>query len=116
MDLVTEMSDHFKLLGDKTRLIMMALLQGREWCVCEFVELFNISQPAVSQHIRKLKAAQLVKEQRRGQWVYYSLNTSDKPHIEAILSSVPKKEEILKGLKKQEPVAVCYSDSTDCCL
>ena len=115
MDLITEIADHIKLLGDKTRLTIVALLQQREWCVCEFVEIFDISQPAISQHIRKLKMGHLVKEERRGQWVYYSLNIEDKPHIKSVLSSLPKPLEILKEMGKQEPTALCVPDSSTCC-
>ncbi|MEH6857932.1 metalloregulator ArsR/SmtB family transcription factor, partial [Priestia megaterium] len=44
-----------KLLGDKTRLSMMKLLQNNECCVCELVEIYKASQPAISQHLRKLR-------------------------------------------------------------
>lgn len=63
-----------KLLGDKTRLSIMGMLMIHDCCVCEFVDVFQMSQPAVSQHLRKLKDARLVKEQRKGQWVIYSLD------------------------------------------
>ena len=48
-------SQLLKLLGDQTRLTMMKLLQSHDCCVCEFVEIFKMSQPAISQHLRKLK-------------------------------------------------------------
>ena len=63
-----------KLLGDKTRLTMVKILDSHDCCVCEFVEIFKMSQPAISQHVRKLKDLGLVKETRRGQWIIYSLN------------------------------------------
>ncbi|MBB5174354.1 ArsR/SmtB family transcription factor [Texcoconibacillus texcoconensis] len=72
-----------KLLSDKTRLQMLALLQIDECCVCEFVEFFQMSQPSISQHLRKLRDARVVHEERRGQWVYYSLNLSH-PQVELI--------------------------------
>lgn len=59
-----------KLLGDKTRLIMVKILDTHDCCVCEFVEIFKMSQPAISQHLRKLKDIGLVKEERRGQWIF----------------------------------------------
>ncbi|MDQ1914009.1 metalloregulator ArsR/SmtB family transcription factor [Paenibacillus sp. GD4] len=83
------MSEHFKMLGDKSRLTILALLKERELCVCEIVEIMRMSQPNVSQHLRKLKAAGLVFENRKGQWIYYSLNLSDKPHIQDALSYIP---------------------------
>lgn len=90
-----------KLLGDKTRLTMMKLLEGRTLCVCELVELFEISQPAISQHLRKLKDAGLVKEEKRGQWVYYSVNkeSSSYPFVKQILDLLPNQEDKLKELE-----------------
>ena len=63
-----------KLLGDKTRLTIMKLIDNQACCVCEFVEIFQVSQPSISQHLRKLKDLGLVKEERKGQWIFYSVN------------------------------------------
>lgn len=68
------LADVLKALGDTTRLQIVALLRIREFCVCELVPLFPISQPAISKHLSRLKQANLVTESRRGQWVYYRLN------------------------------------------
>lgn len=85
-----EMSDMFKLLGDKTRLTIVSLLKGQsELCVCEIVDYLETTQPNVSQHLRKLKAAGLVSEARRGQWIYYSLTLDDKPYLQAALEYLP---------------------------
>lgn len=107
MDVLNELADDLKLLGDKTRLTILTLLKEREWCVCEFVDLFDISQPAVSQHLRKLKSSGLVKEQKRGQWVYYSLNIEDKPHVAAILQLTPDTSFILSSLNKPSGAVCC---------
>ncbi|ETT46391.1 MULTISPECIES: metalloregulator ArsR/SmtB family transcription factor [unclassified Paenibacillus] len=107
MDTLDNLAEDLKLLGDKTRLTILTLLKEREWCVCEFVDLFDISQPAVSQHLRKLKSSGLVKEQKRGQWVYYSLNIEDKPHVKAILNLTPDASGILLHLNKPSKTACC---------
>ncbi|WP_046225851.1 ArsR/SmtB family transcription factor [Paenibacillus dauci] len=116
MELMATIADDLKLLGDKTRLTMLALLQQREWCVCEFVEIFNMSQPSISQHMRKLKTAHLVKEDRRGQWVYYSLNIKDKPHIQAVLSSLPAPADIVRKMGREESIVVCDPETSSCAL
>jgi ArsR family transcriptional regulator, arsenate/arsenite/antimonite-responsive transcriptional repressor len=92
-----------KLLGDKTRLTMIALLEKSDCCVCEFVEIFNMSQPAISQHLRKLKDAGLVKETRKGQWIFYSLNhdTMMYPLIKELLTHLPDQNGKLEALKAQ---------------
>jgi ArsR family transcriptional regulator, arsenate/arsenite/antimonite-responsive transcriptional repressor len=42
-------------------------------CVCEFEEHFGMGQSKISYHMRKLKVAGLVREERRGKWAFYSL-------------------------------------------
>jgi len=60
-----------KTLADPTRLTLFKLILTDELCVCELQSLLGISQPAVSQHMAKLKAAGLVRERRAGSWTYY---------------------------------------------
>jgi ArsR family transcriptional regulator len=93
---VEEVAAVLKLLGDKTRLTMMALLDRREYCVCELVDMFQMSQPAVSQHLRKLKDAGLVNETRKAQWIFYAVNKDHSLYsliqgIFAHLSNLPEK-------------------------
>ena len=91
-----------KLLGDKTRLTILGLVKDHECCVCEFVEVLQMSQPSISQHLRKLRDAGLVKEQRRGQWIFYSLNTSHDtyPIIQQVLEQIPDQKEKLRALEE----------------
>lgn len=111
MEQIQEYAEQLKLLGDKSRLTMLALMKDREWCVCELVEVLDMSQPGISQHLRKLKSYELVKESKRGQWVYYSLNIEDKPHIKAVLDYMPGSKEILTQLNKTQLTAMCKNDS-----
>lgn len=92
-----------KLLGDKTRLTMVKILDSHDCCVCEFVEIFKMSQPAISQHMRKLKDAGIVSETKRGQWVIYSLmkDSDDYPFVQAILHNLPSQEFRLQQLEQQ---------------
>jgi ArsR family transcriptional regulator len=98
-----EVSQTLKLLGDKTRLTIMKLLDKQECCVCELVEIFKTSQPAVSQHLRKLKDAGLVKENRKGQWIFYSTNHENKHYglIEKLIAYVPSQDHQLEDLDKK---------------
>ncbi|WP_428912672.1 ArsR/SmtB family transcription factor [Niallia sp. Krafla_26] len=92
-----------KLLGDKTRLTMVKMLDTNDYCVCEFVEIFKMSQPAISQHLRKLKDAGLVQETKRGQWVIYSLNRENEyyPLVHSLLEYIPNQDFRLKELEEQ---------------
>lgn len=98
-----------KLLGDKTRLTMVKILDSYECCVCEFVEIFNTSQPSISQHLRKLRDVGLVKEERRGQWIFYSINKMNEyyPFIQQLLYQLPSQEHKLKELEEQGTRIVC---------
>lgn len=91
-----------KLLGDKTRLTMMKLIDNQACCVCEFVEIFQASQPSISQHLRKLKDLGLVKEERKGQWIFYSINKSNEYYsfIKPILDQLPNQDYKLKKLEE----------------
>lgn len=92
-----------KLLGDKTRLTIVKILDSHDCCVCEFVEIFKTSQPAISQHVRKLKDTGIVKETRRGQWIIYSLNKESEyyPLLQNVLSHLPDQGYLLDELEKQ---------------
>ena len=94
-----EMVEEFKVLGDKTRLRILSLLQGRELCVCDLTEVFEISQPGVSQHMRRLRQIGFVNERRGGQWTYYSLNMENKL-IGLLLPIFPKVEQDEESLRR----------------
>ena len=89
-----------KLLGDKTRLTMMKLIENHACCVCEFVEIFKMSQPSISQHLRKLKDLGLVEEERNSQWTFYSVDKSSEyyPFIKTILDQLPNQDEKIREL------------------
>lgn len=95
--------DDFKALGDKTRLRILGLLRDGELCVCDLTEVLEISQPGVSQHIRKLRQSGLVKERRGGQWTYYSLN-EEHPVLTMLLPLIPVLEEDEKRLREFQEV------------
>ncbi|WP_438446537.1 ArsR/SmtB family transcription factor [Gorillibacterium sp. sgz5001074] len=93
MVLIEKLADELKLAGDKTRLTILSFLKERECCVCELAELLQTSQPNVSQHMRKLKDGKLVKESRKGQWIYYSLDLADKPYLMELLEILPSQKD-----------------------
>jgi ArsR family transcriptional regulator, arsenate/arsenite/antimonite-responsive transcriptional repressor len=69
-----EMALHFYALKDVVRLEMLCALAGREHTVNELAEALSQSQPLVSWHLRRLKAAGIVKIRRSGREVYCSLD------------------------------------------
>lgn len=101
MESFEDMAEVYKALADKTRLHMLALLAKDELCVCELVAVLEMSQPSVSQHLRKLKQAGLVKERKTAQWVFYSLNTAVFPLLEEVVRVLPDVSEEVEHLKQQ---------------
>ncbi|HNR14478.1 MAG TPA: metalloregulator ArsR/SmtB family transcription factor [Thermodesulfobacteriota bacterium] len=79
----------FQALSDHTRLRIMKLLETGELCVCELMQVLDMSQPRISRHLGILKNAGLVNDRRQGKWVFYSLrNGVENEDIQAIVSSL----------------------------
>ena len=72
-DEAIRMADVAKALGDPIRLQLVDVLRKHagKVCVCELVPLFDIGQPTLSHHLKKLRQAGLVDSERRGLWAYY---------------------------------------------
>lgn len=93
-----------KMLGDKTRLTIFSLLKSSELCVCQMTPLLNISQPAISQHLKKMKLLNIIEERKEGQWVYYSIRTPKEEEnlLKAIIENLPDNKHLLMKLDKDE--------------
>jgi ArsR family transcriptional regulator len=65
----------YKCLADDTRLksLLLVYLED-ELCVCDLITALQMSQPKVSRHLAALRKCQLLVDERRGKWVYYTLN------------------------------------------
>jgi len=81
----------FRALADPTRLRLMKLLcqqhEPSALCVNALAYRLGISQSAVSQHLRVLKALKLVKGERRGYRVHYFINEDEVNHLRTLISS-----------------------------
>ena len=69
-----EAAELFKLLSVDKRIEIVERLKKETMSVNALAEALGITQSAVSQHLRVLKGAGLVKDERQGNWIYYSLN------------------------------------------
>lgn len=63
----------FAALSDRTRLRLLNLMDGREVCVCYFVEILGQSQPKISRHLAYLRRAGVVVARREGKWMHYKI-------------------------------------------
>lgn len=70
------MKTFFKALDDPTRRQILEMLRERDMTAGEIADAFNISKPSISYHLDLLKQADLVSTEKKGQFIFYSLNTS----------------------------------------
>lgn len=63
----------FAALSDRTRLRLLNLMDGREVCVCYFVEILGQTQPKISRHLAYLRNAGIVAARREGKWMHYRI-------------------------------------------
>lgn len=82
------MEKQLKALADRNRLKLLSCLKSGEVCVCEFVDVLNISQPAVSQHLRKLKEAGIIAERKVGTWKHYRIADNQPPVVQCVIDEL----------------------------
>ncbi|WP_181502701.1 autorepressor SdpR family transcription factor [Paranoxybacillus vitaminiphilus] len=66
----------YKALADATRRDILNLLKNKDLTAGEIADHFRISKPSISHHLNLLKQADLVHAEKRGQYIYYSINTT----------------------------------------
>ncbi len=88
----TELARGFRALGDPARLRVLSMLAAApegEICVCDFVVPLGKTQGTVSHHLKVLGEAGLVHGDRRGKWVWYSLDRDRLAALRNALGSQP---------------------------
>jgi len=76
----------FRAFSDRTRLRILSLIQRREFCVGDIVEILQVPQPRVSRHLAYLRKAELVTVRKAGIWSYYSLASAQTAFHKRLLS------------------------------
>lgn len=79
------LADILKALSDENRLKIVKMLNCGDMCVCDICENLDLSQPAVSHHLKLLSDAELLNTKRQGKWIYYSVN---RPKFEELQDQV----------------------------
>ncbi len=82
-EVTTDLADVFCLLADPSRLLLLfALLEGGELCVCDLAATAGMSESATSHALRLLRTARVIKVRRAGRMAYYSLTDG---HVRLLL-------------------------------
>jgi ArsR family transcriptional regulator len=100
-----ELVKAFKALSDETRLRILNLLLERECCVCEVMQVLNISEPRASRNLSALYDAGLLKLRREGLWAVYSIDEESLGEyylelIEAVRKALKGNETALQDRQK----------------
>ncbi|PYZ92048.1 transcriptional regulator [Salipaludibacillus keqinensis] len=104
----------FKMMNDENRLKILLYLYEEELCVCNLIDLLNMSQPAVSQHLKKLRQASIIQIRSQGQWKFYRLN-EEYTHLELlnkILAELPSMKHEVDGLNSNGRRVFCTTIPT----
>jgi len=89
----------FAALADPTRLRLLNLMNGREVCVCYFVEILKHGQPKISRHLAYLRRAGIVEARREGKWMHYRIERPQDTRAASILDATLKSFETDRNLK-----------------
>jgi ArsR family transcriptional regulator, arsenate/arsenite/antimonite-responsive transcriptional repressor len=90
----SELESYLKAIGEGTRLKILKFIIDGPLCICDLTATLDMSQPAVSQHMRRLKDENIVLDEKRGRWTYWSLNAKHPqyPILLHLLSLLPTLE------------------------
>jgi ArsR family transcriptional regulator len=77
-----------KAIDHPLRVRAIAALRERELCVCELIEIFDLSPSTVSKHMSVIAESGLVNRRREGKWTYYSLPVTPEAYVKKVLSAV----------------------------
>lgn len=75
-----------KVVSEESRLKILYILQKGSHCVCEMMEHVDLSQSLISHHLKDLKEADIVQDEKRGLRVYYSLTKKGERIINSLFN------------------------------
>lgn len=87
---VVSLAKLLRIVAEESRLKLLCILRQGEHCVCDVMNHVKMSQSLISHHLKDLKDAGVVSDEKRGKRVYYSLTDKGK-HITNLLFNIPKK-------------------------
>jgi DNA-binding transcriptional ArsR family regulator len=94
----------FKTLGDSNRLNLIKILLRSDLCVGALARLLGLSEPALSQHLKLLREAGLVRGEKRGYWTHYAV---EKDALCQIAKELSKMTDVLQPYE-----TVCWKSAS----
>jgi DNA-binding transcriptional ArsR family regulator len=91
----TRLAQVYALAGNDARLKILYLIQQQnELCPCDLSDILQMTVPAISQHLRKLKDANLVRTRKAGQTIFYSIIPDQANVINELFVHIPNQESV----------------------
>lgn len=72
---MNEVTTALKALSEEIRIRILLVLMKDEACVCELMATFDMAQSKLSHHLIALRDAGFIKDEKRGKWNYYTIDT-----------------------------------------
>lgn len=88
-EVFNHLSEILALAGNEVRLKILFLLEEEnELCPCDLSDILQMTVPAISQHLRKLKDGDLIESRREGQTIFYSLKQEQRPLLRSLFKHI----------------------------
>lgn len=105
----------FKALGDETRLKILILLSEKKFCARGISKHLEISESAVSQHLKILKSSNIIKGKRVGYQICYTLVKGTLNRGKEVISEILESEFLEKHQKRRDNFKSLDWDIPDRC-
>lgn len=115
--MTTEFVQILKTLSDETRFELVKLLLTHDFCVGALAHHLRISEAAVSQHLKLLREAGLVKGEKRGYWTHYMVEKNKLNELAELLRELTNLLPCTEGLcsKKLNAKIDCHKEGVKMC-
>ncbi|MBU4487414.1 MAG: metalloregulator ArsR/SmtB family transcription factor [Candidatus Delongbacteria bacterium] len=101
---MNEYTKIFKALGDETRLRIIKMLEVKKMCVCEITSIIGSSAPTISNHLKILKEAGLIEQDRDEKYMNYSIVENKNEFIKNLLELIENIDESQSRSDKETAV------------
>lgn len=96
-----EAVDKCKALGDSNRFRIVMMLREKELCVCELLSVLDISGGTLSNHLKILRNAGIIKLEKQGKWAIYSIADKVAGDLAAFMKTLSDGDELIHSDLKQ---------------
>lgn len=122
---MNQLTDIANALSDPNRIRLLAACLDGERCVCQLVELIDLSNASISKHLATLRNAGLLASRKEGRWVHYRVPSEPEPIVGDALAwvrahgleneQVQQDREALKTIDSIDPIDLARMQREGCC-